>query len=400
MSVRREKECSSAPITSSSFCRSFTLDRFSVSPSHPAFPFLPFPFCDIAHSVIYCSTAVSWGWRAGEDPVIWGRSTCDGASCIGGKLGIAEELWLWIFTCSYLQEMDLWHLWSVQKMCGVCGLCELFLIATDILSNVDLFLWGYQLVWCITSHWDVREDFLMVWKLRYKAQQNWQQRHLLPLTATETGGEMTGLNQDRRRDLWYQTSPGVVVSDSVAAVKVRQTARQHPIHVFCQRRDLTHLTSSHTCLGSVYEIILSPHLLRNTSLQTHQPTHHLLSPWSLSKSERSSTDLCGSQQPESDSSALEIESSKKRPRYFWTIFAWNKRSTMWNQSGYCNHIPQAGYPFYHAPCRYAIITLSALLLPVKINDLSVASHFGAAVFKVRLTKMCILGLISSTGTFA
>lgn len=26
---------------------------------------------------------------------------------------------------------------------------------------------------------------------------------------------------------------------------------------------------------------------------------------------------------------------------------------MWNQSGYCNHIPDPGYPFYHAPCRYA-----------------------------------------------
>ncbi|XP_013864254.1 pleckstrin homology domain-containing family A member 7 isoform X3 [Austrofundulus limnaeus] len=25
---------------------------------------------------------------------------------------------------------------------------------------------------------------------------------------------------------------------------------------------------------------------------------------------------------------------------------------MWNQSGYCNHIPQAGYPFYHAPCSH------------------------------------------------
>ncbi|XP_053282981.1 pleckstrin homology domain-containing family A member 7 isoform X3 [Pleuronectes platessa] len=25
---------------------------------------------------------------------------------------------------------------------------------------------------------------------------------------------------------------------------------------------------------------------------------------------------------------------------------------MWNQSGYCNHIPHAGYPFYHAPCSH------------------------------------------------
>uniref|UniRef100_A0A1A7W785 Pleckstrin homology domain containing, family A member 7a n=1 Tax=Iconisemion striatum TaxID=60296 RepID=A0A1A7W785_9TELE len=31
---------------------------------------------------------------------------------------------------------------------------------------------------------------------------------------------------------------------------------------------------------------------------------------------------------------------------------WNKRSTMWNQSGYCNHIPHPGYPFYHAPCSH------------------------------------------------
>ncbi|XP_029952022.1 pleckstrin homology domain-containing family A member 7-like isoform X2 [Salarias fasciatus] len=25
---------------------------------------------------------------------------------------------------------------------------------------------------------------------------------------------------------------------------------------------------------------------------------------------------------------------------------------MWNQSGYCNHIPHPGYPFYHAPCSH------------------------------------------------
>ncbi|CAJ1055957.1 Hypothetical predicted protein [Xyrichtys novacula] len=25
---------------------------------------------------------------------------------------------------------------------------------------------------------------------------------------------------------------------------------------------------------------------------------------------------------------------------------------MWNPSGYCNHIPHAGYPFYHAPCSH------------------------------------------------
>ncbi|RVE71356.1 hypothetical protein OJAV_G00051130 [Oryzias javanicus] len=25
---------------------------------------------------------------------------------------------------------------------------------------------------------------------------------------------------------------------------------------------------------------------------------------------------------------------------------------MWNQMGYCNHIPQAGYPFYHVPCSH------------------------------------------------
>ncbi|XP_061630048.1 pleckstrin homology domain-containing family A member 7 isoform X4 [Phyllopteryx taeniolatus] len=25
---------------------------------------------------------------------------------------------------------------------------------------------------------------------------------------------------------------------------------------------------------------------------------------------------------------------------------------MWNQSGYCNHIPRPGYPFYHAPCSH------------------------------------------------
>uniref|UniRef100_A0A8C3G8A4 Pleckstrin homology domain containing, family A member 7a n=1 Tax=Cyclopterus lumpus TaxID=8103 RepID=A0A8C3G8A4_CYCLU len=25
---------------------------------------------------------------------------------------------------------------------------------------------------------------------------------------------------------------------------------------------------------------------------------------------------------------------------------------MWNQSGYCNHIPHHGYPFYHAPCSH------------------------------------------------
>ncbi|XP_061898801.1 pleckstrin homology domain-containing family A member 7-like isoform X8 [Entelurus aequoreus] len=25
---------------------------------------------------------------------------------------------------------------------------------------------------------------------------------------------------------------------------------------------------------------------------------------------------------------------------------------MWNQSGYCNHIPQPGYPFYHGPCSH------------------------------------------------
>ncbi|XP_028440752.1 pleckstrin homology domain-containing family A member 7 isoform X3 [Perca flavescens] len=26
---------------------------------------------------------------------------------------------------------------------------------------------------------------------------------------------------------------------------------------------------------------------------------------------------------------------------------------MWNQSGYCNHIPHHGYPFYHAPCSHS-----------------------------------------------
>uniref|UniRef100_A0A8C6L477 Pleckstrin homology domain containing, family A member 7a n=1 Tax=Nothobranchius furzeri TaxID=105023 RepID=A0A8C6L477_NOTFU len=31
---------------------------------------------------------------------------------------------------------------------------------------------------------------------------------------------------------------------------------------------------------------------------------------------------------------------------------WNKKSTMWNQSGYCNHVPHPGYPFYHAPCSH------------------------------------------------
>uniref|UniRef100_A0A1A8AZX1 Pleckstrin homology domain containing, family A member 7a n=1 Tax=Nothobranchius furzeri TaxID=105023 RepID=A0A1A8AZX1_NOTFU len=25
---------------------------------------------------------------------------------------------------------------------------------------------------------------------------------------------------------------------------------------------------------------------------------------------------------------------------------------MWNQSGYCNHVPHPGYPFYHAPCSH------------------------------------------------
>lgn len=25
---------------------------------------------------------------------------------------------------------------------------------------------------------------------------------------------------------------------------------------------------------------------------------------------------------------------------------------MWNQSGYCNHIPHPAYPFYHAPCSH------------------------------------------------
>lgn len=25
---------------------------------------------------------------------------------------------------------------------------------------------------------------------------------------------------------------------------------------------------------------------------------------------------------------------------------------MWSQSGFCSHIAQPGYPFYHAPCRY------------------------------------------------
>lgn len=34
-----------------------------------------------------------------------------------------------------------------------------------------------------------------------------------------------------------------------------------------------------------------------------------------------------------------------------------KRRTMWNHSGYCNHIPDPAYPFYHAPCRYKSLGL-------------------------------------------
>lgn len=198
---------------------------------------------------------------------------------------------------------NVWHVWMVWTL----------LIATHKLSNVDLCLRAYQLDWCSSSHWDGEKrwaiktdnkDICCPW-LQRRREGKW-----LAWSRTE------GVTCDIRLHLERSSQTRVV-----AAVKVRQAERRQPIQVFHQCRD-SWLTWHHLILAwcSVYEVVLSPHLLRNTSLQAHQPTPHLFSPWSLSKSERSATDLCVSQQPESDSSALEIESSKKHPRHFWTIF--------------------------------------------------------------------------------
>lgn len=114
--------------------------------------------------------------------------------------------------------------------------------------------------------------------------------------------------------------------------------------------DLTHLTppssSSFVIFSSSSCSPTPPHLI---SLPPHGATPE--------RREETLINVTPSS-PGFHSPPLEIESRKEAaaPLVILLHLVERESGTMWNQSGYCNHILHAGYPFYHAPCRYDTAT--------------------------------------------
>lgn len=93
-----------------SLSHSFLSCAHSLSLSH----LLPRPLSLSPHSAL-CSAVVSWRWRAGEGACDWGNKRLCRRRLpqrqnrySGGTQG------LWISTCSFQEEMRLWHLWTLK----------------------------------------------------------------------------------------------------------------------------------------------------------------------------------------------------------------------------------------------------------------------------------------------